>query len=171
MAVIDTAWDISSPSKLDHQDVLVMGVGNPLMGDDGVGKHIIELLAEHLLPPNVKIENAGLPGWELPAWLEGWSNVILVDAIQMGESPGSWRRLLPEQMRLEMEHDAFSLHQPDLACGLALAEALDILPENLILYGIEPAAVNPGETLSAAVRLSLPDVVASILDDLEKIKV
>lgn len=161
----------STPDKLDSQDLLVLGIGNPLMGDDGVGNQVIELLAERDLPPNVKIEDAGLPGWGLPAWFEGWSNVILVDAVQMGKSPGSWRRFQTEEVQFVLENDALSLHQPDLACGLALAQALELLPENLVLYGVEPAIVNPGEALSPAVRHSLPDVVASILNDLEKIKV
>lgn len=161
----------STPDKLDSQDLLVLGIGNPLMGDDGVGNRVIELLAERDLPPNVKIEDAGLPGWGLPAWFEGWSNVILVDAVQMGRSPGSWRRFQTEEVQFVLENDALSLHQPDLACGLALAQALELLPENLVLYGVEPAVVNPGEALSPAVRHSLPDVVTSILNDLEKIKV
>lgn len=161
----------ATPDKLDSQDLLVLGIGNPLMGDDGVGNRVIELLAERDLPPNVKIEDAGLPGWGLPAWFEGWSNVILVDAVQMGRSPGSWRRFQTEEVQFVVENDALSLHQPDLACGLALAQALELLPDNLVLYGVEPAVVNPGEALSPAVRHSLPDVVASILNDLEKIKV
>ena len=161
----------TTPIPLERPNLLVLGIGNPLMGDDGVGNQVIELLARVNLPPNVRIEDAGLPGWGLPAWFEGWSNVILVDAVQMGCSPGSWRRFRPEEVRVELENDALSLHQPDLACGLALAQALDLLPENLVLYGVEPAGVNPGQALSPAVRHSLPDVVASILNDLEKIKV
>jgi len=161
----------STPGKLNSQELLVLGIGNPLMGDDGVGNQVIELLAEKDLPPNVKIEDAGLPGWGLPAWFEGWSNVILVDAVQMGQSPGSWRRFQTGEVQFVLENDALSLHQPDLACGLALAQALELLPENLVLYGVEPAIVNPGEALSPAVRHSLPEVVASILNDLEKIKV
>ena len=160
----------STPGKLKDQAMLVLGIGNPLMGDDGVGNQVIELLAEVDLPPNVKIEDAGLPGWGLPAWFEGWSNVILVDAVQMGCSPGSWRRFQPEEVQLVLEDDSLSLHQPDLACGLALAQALDLLPENLLLYGVEPAGVHPGQALSPAVRHCLPDIVASILNDLEKIK-
>jgi hydrogenase maturation protease len=175
--------DKSSPGKLERQeilhetlqdfvqDTLVLGIGNPLMGDDGVGSQVIKLLADSSLPPNAKIEDAGLPGWGLPAWFEGWSNVILVDAVQMGQAPGSWRRFRPQEVQLELESDALSLHQPDLACGLALAQALDLLPENLILYGVEPDAVDPGEALSPAVCHNLPDVVASILNELEKIKV
>jgi hydrogenase maturation protease len=88
----------------------------------------------------------------------------------MGQAPGNWRRFRPEEVQLELENDALSLHQPDLACGLALAQALELLPENLVLYGVEPAIVDPGDALSPQVRHSLPDVVASILNDLEKIK-
>jgi hydrogenase maturation protease len=153
-----------------QQDTLVLGIGNPSMSDDGVGSQVVALLKESALPPNVKVEDAGLPGWGLPAWFEGWSNVILVDAVQMGQAPGNWRRFRPEEVQVELENDALSLHQPDLACGLALAQALELLPENLVLYGVEPAVVDPGDALSPQVRHSLPDVVASILNDLEKIK-
>ena len=160
----------STPQAFGPQDLLVLGIGNPLMGDDGFWNQVIELLAERDLPPNVKIEDAGLPGWGLPAWFEGWANVILVDAVQMGQSPGSWRRFRPEEVRLELETDALSLHQPDLACGLALAQALDLLPENLLLYGIEPAETRPGASLSREVRASLPEVVDSILNDVKRIR-
>ena len=159
-----------TPNVAQSQDTLVLGIGNPLMGDDGVGSQVVELLQAGALPPNVKVEDAGLPGWGLPAWFEGWSNVILVDAVQMGQAPGSWRRFRPEEVRIEMENDTLSLHQPDLACGLALAQALELLPENLVLYGVEPADVDPGAALSSPVRHSLPDVVASILNDIEKRK-
>lgn len=162
--------DHPTSAVAQSQDTLVLGIGNPLMGDDGVGSQVVELLQAGTLPPNVKVEDAGLPGWGLPAWFEGWSNVILVDAVQMGQAPGNWRRFCPEEMRVELENDALSLHQPDLACGLALAEALELLPENLVLYGVEPADVDPGAALSPQVRHSLPDVVASILYDIEKRK-
>ncbi len=170
----------STSTTPQRQEVLVLGLGNPLMGDDGVGSKVIELLAAQPLPPQVKIEDAGLPGWGLPTWLEGWDNVILVDAVQMGGQPGSWRRFRPEEVRMELEGEALSLHQPGLACGLALAQALDLLPENLLLYGVEPASVDlngvdhnasdPGQALSPAVRQCLPELVASILNDLEKVR-
>ena len=143
-------------------EILVLGIGNPLMGDDGAGMRVIEMLAEKGLPPNVITEAAGLPGWGLPSWFEGRSNVILVDAMHMGQAPGSWRCFRPEEIQVEMESDALSLHQPDLACGLALAQALELLPENLMLYGIEPSDITPGAALSSEVCASLPEIVESI---------
>lgn len=150
------------------QDVLVLGIGNLLMGDDGAGIRLVEMLSEVDLPPNVKVRKAGLPGWSLPSWFEGQSSVILVDAMHMGKTPGSWRRFAPEEMQIVMEDGALSLHQPDLACGLALSEALEMLPENLVLYGIEPAEITPGAEISPEVGAGLSEVLVSILNELEK---
>jgi hydrogenase maturation protease len=156
--------------SINSLDTLVLGIGNPQFGDDGVGIRVIEILADRELPSEVKVEEAGLPGWGLPIWLEGKSNVILVDAVNMGQPPGSWRRFHPSDLHMLLETETLSLHQPDLACGLALTQALGLLPENLLLYGIEPADTSPGASLSAEVRASLPEVVESIMDDIKRIR-
>lgn len=154
---------IPTPSN----DVLVLGIGNPLMGDDGVGIRVIEMLVEKELPQGVRVEEAGVPGWGLPSWFEGQSKVILIDAVQMGREPGDWKRFRPGDLRVVMEDGTLSLHQPDLACGLALSQALDLLPRDLLLYGIEPAQTSAGATLSPQVHASLPNIVESILNDLK----
>ncbi len=154
-------------SNQPHPDeILVLGVGNPLLGDDGAGIRAIEMLSERDLPPNVELLDAGTPGWGLPSLLEGHSSVVLIDAVQMGGTPGTWRRFRPDEVRLMVQDEALSLHQPDLACGLALAQALDMTPENLLFYGIEPGDTGAGSTLSPQVSSSLPAMVASIANDL-----
>jgi hydrogenase maturation protease len=150
------------------ETTLILGIGNPLLGDDGVGIRAVEILAEKELPPNIKIEQVGTPGWGLPAWLEGWSSVILVDAVQMGQAPGTWRRFSPDEIRLITDRDPLSLHQSDLASGLALAEALEMLPDQITFYGIEPACLDPGNDLSPVVRSGLPGLIDCILKDIRK---
>jgi len=159
---------VESRRSSASQDILVLGIGNPLMGDDGAGIRLVERLAEADLPPYVRVEEAGLPGWGLPSFFEGQSSVILVDAVLMGAKPGSWRRFTPEEMQIVLEDEALSLHQPDLACGLALSEALEMLPEKLVLYGIEPCDTSPGAELSPEVSACLSEVLESILNELEK---
>lgn len=162
---------MSSPGPIDSTpNTLILGIGNPLMGDDGAGIRVVELLAQRDLPASVRLEEAGLPGWGLPSWFGGSANVILVDAVQMSQAPGSWKCFQASEIRVIMEDNALSLHQPDLACGLALSQALGMLPENLSLYGIEPVDVSPGADLSPEVRARLPEIVESILNDLEKAK-
>ena len=161
-----------------EKPTLVLGVGNPLCGDDGVGARVIEMLAQpasisgRALPPGTCVQDAGLPGWGLPSWLEGWQRVFLVDAVDMGLEPGTWRRFCPEEVKYSLQDEALSqsefssLHQPDLACGLALAQALNLLPQELVIYGVQPADTTPGAPLSPQVNASLPQLVDQILDDI-----
>lgn len=155
----------------DCRATLILGVGNPLCGDDGAGPKLIGLLSERDLPPAVYLQDAGLPGWEMPTWLEGWDSVFLVDAIEMGLNAGEWRSFHPEQVKYWLEDDTLSLHQPDLACGLALAEALDRLPQRLVIYGIQPAQTEPGKPLSRQVNASLNELADQIILDLQREKV
>jgi hydrogenase maturation protease len=158
---------VTFTEAVKQHDILILGVGNPIMGDDGAGIRAVELLSERELPANVLIQEAGTPGWGLVSWLEGFASVILVDAVQMGQPPGTWRRFKPDEVELLLEDQSFSLHEPDLACGLALAEALDGLPENLVIYGIEPAQTTPGAPLSPEITANLQPMVDTIADEVK----
>ncbi len=149
---------------------LILGVGNPLQGDDGVGVRVAEMLADQELPPGVKVEEVGTPGLGLAAWLEGQSRVVIVDAVYMGQSPGTWRRFGPAEVRLIADSDVISLHEPGLAEALALAQALDALPQEIVFYGVEPVCCDAGQELSPAVRQALPGLVDAILAEIWKRK-
>ena len=162
--------DFACRNQLDQADTLVLGVGNSLCGDDGAGPGLVEILAGRSLPPEVRLQDAGLPGWGLPSWLEGWSRVFLVDALDMGLEAGCWRRFRPEQVKLWLQDESLSLHQPDLACGLALAETLHLLPKTLVFYGVQPAQTDPGMPLSPQVSACLSGLADQIINDLGKTK-
>jgi hydrogenase maturation protease len=144
----------------------VLGVGNLLLGDDGVGIHAVEQLAERNLPPQVSIIDAGTPGWGLPVWFEGQEKVIIIDAVRMGETPGAWKRFDPETVKLFASGQVLSLHEPGLANGLALAEALGALPEEIVIYGIEPAQCEIAQGLSPAIQRALSPLVEEILTEI-----
>jgi hydrogenase maturation protease len=146
--------------------ILVMGVGNLLLGDDGAGIRAIERLAERNLPANVSIIDAGTPGWGLPAWFEGQKKVIIVDAVHMGAVPGAWKRFNPEAVRLFASGEVFSLHEPGLANGLALAEALGNLPEEIVIYGIEPDQCEIAQGLSPAIQQALDPLIEEIFAEI-----
>lgn len=142
---------------------LIIGLGNPLRCDDGLGARVIELILQRELPPRVEVQDGGTPGWGLVTSLQGWLRVILVDAAHMGLAPGTWRRFQMKDVDLEMGQGALSLHEPGLAEGLALAKALGELPEELVFYFVEPACIGEGTGLTPAVEAALPELAENIL--------
>jgi hydrogenase maturation protease len=143
---------------------LILGVGNPLMGDDGAGIEAVRMLAEEKLHPNITVKDAATPGWTLVEWIKDWPAVVIVDAMQMGLKPGEWQCFDAGDVRFTSSEGAISLHDADLASGLALAEALDLLPPQLTFYGIEPETTEHGMKLSPAVSANLPDLVKNLLN-------
>ncbi len=149
-------------------NTLILGLGNPFRGDDGVGPAIVSTLREKRFAPDVEIIDGGTPGLETILIWRGYQRVIVVDAADMGLQPGQWRRFLPGEANLPIISDGMrgSLHTAGLAEALALAEALDMLPPELIFYGIQPANINWTLGLSAAVQSAVTAVCESILLEL-----
>ena len=161
-------------SEISHAapiTTLVLGFGNPLWGDDGAGIEAVSMLAEKEIPDGVRIEPAGLPGFGLAAWLEeapqsSLQRLVLVDAAHMGQVPGAWRRFSPEEVRLIARGGIVSLHEADLSSGLALSQALGLLPEEVLFYAVEPGSLEEGPGLSPDVQGALPEMVEEIFLEL-----
>lgn len=143
-------------------DRLILGFGNLIQGDDGIGIHAVKMLSERVLPPDTRVVEIGVPGWDLATCLEGCPSVIIIDAVRMGEAPGVWRRFDSAEVRLIGEKNILSLHEAGISEGLNLAEALNILPERIVVYGMEPASITTSQELSPAVQATLPDFVEEI---------
>jgi len=146
----------------------VLGLGNPLMADDGAGIQVIELLWQETLPPNVIVQDGGTAGVGLIPEMEGYQKVILVDCASMGLRPGEWKRFTLDKAQLVGgEQSELSLHSSNLAGALRLAEALNVLPPELIIYGIEPARVEWDRPMSHQVVGVLPQVAQAIVDEVK----
>lgn len=160
--------EVSNPAS--EMCTLVIGIGNPLHSDDGLGVRAAQQLAAQDLPPGVKVEELGTPGWSLVNHLQGWQRVLLIDAVQMGERPGTWHRLDASQTHLITQEVSVSLHEPGLAESLALAQALNLMPDEVAIYGVEPAWTGAGMELSPEIQEAIPSVVENILQELWKTK-
>jgi hydrogenase maturation protease len=155
---------------------LILGVGSPLRGDDGVGIQVVEMLKEQDLPEDVLLLDAGTPGFGIVNQLQDWAQagggqVTIIDAVSMGEMPGVWRRFTPEEVRLIASGEHLSLHQIDLAGSLALADAVGVLPEKIVIYGMEPACTDWKLGLSPEVSAGVPELVKYILSELKENRV
>lgn len=146
---------------------LVIGLGNPIMGDDGAGVAILELLREEWeLPAEVELVDGGTWGMNLLPLVESVGRLILVDAIRSGATPGSLTVLerfqLPRYFALKL-----SPHQIDLREILALAELRGLLPDQLVAIGIEPEQVEMEMRLTPRVSAGLGKVADLVVDRLE----
>jgi hydrogenase maturation protease len=162
---------LSEHSQAEPITTLVLGFGNPLWGDDGAGIEAVNMLAEREIPDGVRIEPAGQPGFGLATWLEETSmpslqRLVLVDATRMGQAPGVWRRFTPEEVHLIARGGIVSLHEADLSSGLALSQALGLLPEEVLFYAVQPGSLDDGPGLSPEVQEALPEMVEQLFLEL-----
>lgn len=144
------------------KNTLILGMGNLLLCDEGVGVHVARALAQRELPPGVSVVEAGTAFLDVLPDIEWADRILLVDAMEAGRAPGSIYRVPFD----ECQHPAMlaSLHGFDLSRVLYIAGS-NRKPE-VMVFGIEPACIEWGTELSATVQQVLPAVEAAILDEL-----
>ena len=142
---------------------LVLGLGNSLCSDDGVGPAVIEWLDQQVLPAGVEAIDGGTAGLEIVSTLMSHERAIIVDAANIDRAPGEWLRFTPDVARLKDNDTALSLHSAGLAEALALGAALKVLPPTIIIYGVQPQNLDWSPQLSAEVQAVVPEVGRAIL--------
>ena len=147
---------------------LVLGIGNLLIGDEGVGcRAVEELCRRYSMPPEVQCIDGGTAGFELLSYLDGRNEVILIDALQDDRAPGT-------VIKVEDEHvpKAFlartTPHQLGICDVLAAAQLTGIQPGRLVLFGIEPKQMEVGLSLSSEVQAAMEKVVYAVVDQLRQ---
>lgn len=151
--------------------ILVLGLGNMLLSDDGVGPVLLEQLAvsEGRWNGQVEFLDGGTQGLALLGHLSGRRALIIVDALKRGSVPGTVHRLTLPELRAVSPGRANSGHESNAGELLAAAQLLDELPDQLFVVGVEPEQITTGVGLSASVRQALPaasDQVACLLSQL-----
>ena len=144
--------------------ILVLALGNPLRGDDGAGGAVLAMLQETAVPiPHITFADGGTPGLETVLTLQGYDKVIVIDAANLGEPPGTWRRFsLADTNLVQQAQMNGTLHDAGFAEAIALGAALDILPPEIIVYGIQPETVEWEMGLSTAVQAAIPHICQQI---------
>ncbi len=142
---------------------LVIGLGNPLRGDDGLGVRVVQMLAAQALPSNVEVIDGGTQGLGIVNLMEGWPRVIVVDAADVGRPPGQFVRFTLDEAHLLGNDRHLSVHDAGLRDALLLAQALNMLPPEVIIFGMQPARLEWDITLSQEVETMLPKLSAAVL--------
>lgn len=148
---------------------VVIGCGNPLAGDDGIGLRVIEELLRRGLPPEVKAIPAGLPGLTILGLLRGAQQAIIVDAADAGQEPGTII-CCQEKDLAKLPFRSLSLHSVGIAEALALGRLVEpaTFPPRLTFVAIQIGEIKLGQrALSPAVAAALPLAVDTVYQLLE----
>ena len=149
-------------------EVLVAGIGNVFLGDDGFGVAVVDRLSRAELPPGVRVADFGIRGMDLAYALAEYDVAILVDAVPRGGAPGTVYLIEAELEEIEPTLDT---HGMDPVKVLSLARELGGVPERVIVVGCEPQTAISTEDEEVLVALSEPvraavDEAAGIVESL-----
>lgn len=149
--------------------VLILGIGNILLQDEGAGVHVVRKLQHMSLSPEIEIIDGGTLGLDLFHYLEGRKKVILVDTIQTEQKPGTIYRFRPEEIQHITHKEKLSFHQVSFFDVLRLANFLDpILPE-LIVIAVRPKDISPGMDLTPEIEAKIPTLIDFVMEEVKKI--
>jgi hydrogenase maturation protease len=146
---------------------LVLGVGNILLQDEGVGVRAIEHLQKHYhFPQGVQVLDGGTMGLDLLSYLEGVDRLLVIDAVDAHRPPGTIVRLTNGEIPALLGRK-LSPHQIGLADLLSVAELRDLTPQQVVLIGIQPAELETSLDLSPTIRGQMPSIIQQALGELE----
>jgi hydrogenase maturation protease len=159
----------NSLTAVQHR-VLILGVGNILLRDEGIGVHVAQQLSKYDLPDNVEVIDGGTAGLDILLSQEGLYKLVVVDAVRAGKKSGTvykTKYLAPRFVRgFPVGQSKISLHQFNLLDALAVAEKMGCLPEEVVIIGVEPGEVDLGLELTEKVARSVPEVIEKVLEEI-----
>lgn len=151
--------------------IIVLGVGNILLSDEGVGVRAVERLTEdYCLPPEVEVIDGGTTGMEMLEDLAGADHLIIVDAVRSGQPPATMVRITDDKVPVFFK-TKLSPHQVGLSDVLATLALMGEAPGSISVIGVEPVSLATGMALSPRVEAMLPRVVAQLAMELRHLGV
>lgn len=145
--------------------ILIAGVGNVLLQDDGFGPHAIAgLQSEYEIGEEVELLDLGTPGLDFVDYLVGRDLLIIIDALAFGGEPGEVLTFDHQQLRERLPNIRLSAHQPCLQETLFTAETGGVCPKEVVLVGVVGASFDVSTELSAEVAGVMPKVLEVIVD-------
>jgi hydrogenase maturation protease len=152
--------------------VLIYGAGNLILSDEGFGVHFVRHLEKHYeVPENVEIYDGGTLGIMVSFKFEEADRVILVDVVDTAGEPGDIFRYDREEIMLKRIPVKMSPHQIGLQEMLLISEMRDVPKNELTFFGIIPASLDPGDTLSPPLQQGLEKVASLVVDELKSVGV
>ena len=144
--------------------IIVIGVGNLLQKDEGIGIHAVKALQDVQLPDNVTIIDGGTSP-DILACTRGGDKLIIVDAARAGGEPGAIYRFQPDDLIAE-RGAAISVHELGVPQNLRLMLLSGNEPSEVVIIGIEPKEIEWGIELSPELEMKIPEIISVVLREI-----
>ena len=147
--------------------ILVLGLGNSIMTDDGFGVKVVNTLSSRYhFRGEISLIDGGTLGLDLLPHLEEVESLLIIDALDMRDKPGGIFRLEGEEVPRAFA-SKLSVHQMGLQDLLAVAELQGHVPTRLVVWGVQPECIEMGTELTTTVAKAVDPVVTSVLEELQ----
>lgn len=153
---------------MNPKKIVVLGVGNELLCDEGIGIHVAkELQKENILPPEVEVIEGGTNGFGLINIITDTDRLIVIDSIKGGSEPGTLYKFDIEDAPGTPDLFKTSVHQIGILEVINLSSLIGKTPKTTVI-GVEPKSISTGMELSKEVRAKIPKVIELVTEEVEK---
>jgi hydrogenase maturation protease len=150
-----------------RKDVIVIGLGNVLLSDEGIGIHLVRRLSSQQKEfLSIEFVDAGTAGMSLLHLIANRKKAVVIDCAQMGDEPGTIRRFTSDEVKSIRKLSHYSLHEADILQVINLSKQLGECPNEVVFFGIQPETLVPSENLSKTLSDKIDDYIAYIHKDL-----
>lgn len=158
---------------MNEARILVLGIGNILWADEGFGVRVVQrLMTEYSFPERVALVDGGTQGLGLMPYLQEAENLIIIDAVDFQQEPGTLILLRGDEVPAYFGLKKMSLHQISFQEVLAVCELMGQAPKQVFLVGMQPQILEDyGGSLSSVVKSKLGNAQAAVLDILQELEV
>ncbi len=170
---IDASLVMSPEKSCGTGRVLVLGLGNILLKDEGVGVHVAQKLQELALPCNVEVMDGGTACLDVLLLAQGIEKLVVIDAMRGGKEAGTiYKARLKTEERDKLQQifssdSKLSLHQMGLVDALAAAEKMNCAPKEIVIIGVEPRKMDWGLELTDEVKQRVLEITNIVLKEVE----
>ncbi len=151
---------------MDKKPILILGLGNLLLKDEGIGVHVVQRMMNMTLPPDVEVIDGGTLGMKLIYYIENRTKVIVIDAVLIDDQPGSIYRFTNKDL-IENACQLFSAHDINFTHVIKNAEMFGNGPKEIVFIGIKPEDITPGIELTPVIEAQIPRIIELVLKEIE----
>ena len=149
----------------EKKPVLVLGIGNIILRDEGVGVRVAERMMQMDLPPHVEVLEGGIKGLDLLYFIEGREKVVVVDAVKAGAPPGTLFRFTDKDLASK-KGVMRSAHGIDFSDVVNISGFMGTKPAEIIFLGVEPEDLSASMELSPKIQEMVPVLINLVLKEI-----